>query len=553
MFRFDPPPRKPRPLTRAEEHLDRFVGDPLYMDFRDEDFIQHTTQQFRRVYGDAPHVPGNLHREPGDGVIGNDIEGYRPRDLFVSELDLSGSVGDGGRNRGKDVVAAKKALARLGAFDFDLRDGKSTEATPRFLESLRTTQQALGEKPDGRADPRGPTIAALRDAVFDAAGYERDTPDRDLAPKLARAKRELAQRAQAAAETGRKDMAGKNLAEKSVSQSDGDRKPDTPRPQDDDRKDARGEGAGEPTKEDVGEGDEAGRNPILEETGFTFAKDSGSRVGGRWLRPDGEPASPGELRDVVTETIRRRAEREGWSAGRTLAELHEARSGLPFDDRNNIEVAVWFLPLLPAAAGAASAAGTAAGAAGAGWLNAFLAGLGLSAILSLSGDTPRDKTEDDEKSVPVPRAEEQGREDDREEVTVYRVEGNENMRILIDRSGGVTIVRPDGEMLHLNFGQRQRALEFLEKKITKGLPTDPVIKSFDVPKAFLEKLRAASIRQRRATEKDPDRIFPRRVDENLAIDQFELPNNWIKELQRQIIQGTRRIEKPKGSGIRPQK
>lgn len=107
-----------------------------------------------------------------------------------------------------------------------------------------------------------------------------------------------------------------------------------------------------------------------------------------------------------------------------------------------------------------------------------------------------------------------------------------------------TVQQGLGEMLHLNFGQRQRALEFLEKKITKGLPTDPVIKSFDVPKAFLEKLRAASIRQTRATEKDPDRIFPRRVDENQAKDQFELPNNWIKELQRQIIQGTGRIERP---------
>lgn len=54
MVAFDRPTAKPRPLTgaereRAEAHLDRFVGDPLYMDFRDRDFIEHTTRQFRKA------------------------------------------------------------------------------------------------------------------------------------------------------------------------------------------------------------------------------------------------------------------------------------------------------------------------------------------------------------------------------------------------------------------------------------------------------------------------------------------------------------------------
>ena len=78
-----------------------------------------------------------------------------------------------------------------------------------------------------------------------------------------------------------------------------------------------------------------------------------------------------------------------------------------------------------------------------------------------------------------------------------------------------------------------------------------MIKSFLVPRDFLDKLRASAIAQFRASEKDPKKLIPRRVDETKAPDQFEIPILWIEELRRQIIQGTGRVERPKDVGIDP--
>ena len=67
-----------------------------------------------------------------------------------------------------------------------------------------------------------------------------------------------------------------------------------------------------------------------------------------------------------------------------------------------------------------------------------------------------------------------------------------------------------------------------------GLP-GAKIKSFEVPKSFLDDLRAAAVPERMA------RQFPNRpiiVDPTKAADQFGLRAEQIKALQKAIIQGT---------------
>jgi len=103
-------------------------------------------------------------------------------------------------------------------------------------------------------------------------------------------------------------------------------------------------------------------------------------------------------------------------------------------------------------------------------------------------------------------------------------------------------------MLHVNFGQRRRALWFLRRKIRKGEPSNPVLKSFEVPREFLDILRAASIEQEGSKQTDPNKIFPRRVDTKTP-DQFELPANWIEALRNAILQGTGVIVPPQELGI----
>ncbi|MFQ5620073.1 MAG: hypothetical protein ACE5FR_14005, partial [Rhodospirillales bacterium] len=278
----------------------------------------------------------------------------------------------------------------------------------------------------------------------------------------------------------------------------------------------------------AGDDDETtGRNAILEGAGFTFVKGQGKGKGaGRWVDKNGAPAQPGKLREIVTETLGKRAEEEGWSASRILTELHKARNGLPFDDRKNIEVAGWFLPFV-AAAGEGGAATV--GAALAEGLGAFLAALGLAGVLSLSGDTPREEadTEDDE----------------RETVTVYRVEGVKNARILVRENGTVLIVGNDKKVLFLNFGQRKRAEEFLQQRLLTGFK-DSVLKSFNVEREFLDDVRRQAIPSDERRESPAKMQKPIRVDETKAPDQFGLTEGDIQELRRFIVQGTGRVETP---------
>ena len=121
---------------------------------------------------------------------------------------------------------------------------------------------------------------------------------------------------------------------------------------------------------------------------------------------------------------------------------------------------------------------------------------------------------------------------DRTAVTVFRVEGAGNARILINGAGKVTA--QGDKMLFLNFGQANRAESFLARRLAQGY--NDTIKTFEVPKAFVEDLRATSVFESEASS-FPN--APLKVD--LAYpDQFGLRAEQIQELNNIILPGSGR-------------
>lgn len=125
-------------------------------------------------------------------------------------------------------------------------------------------------------------------------------------------------------------------------------------------------------------------------------------------------------------------------------------------------------------------------------------------------------------------------------IRVFRVEGAPNTRILIGEGGSVTILE-EQKALFLNFGNRARAEQYLAQKIAGSAKAGPLpgatVKSFEVPKKFLDDLRAAAV------SKDVVRQFPSRpfiVDPTKAPDQYGLRPGQIEALKKFIIQGSGR-------------
>jgi hypothetical protein len=121
-------------------------------------------------------------------------------------------------------------------------------------------------------------------------------------------------------------------------------------------------------------------------------------------------------------------------------------------------------------------------------------------------------------------------------VTVYRTElvGKvplDSRRFMSGSGGSPQVVgigkgRSALNDLFLNFGDESRALEFYAQKQALGLPAH--ILKFQVPRTFLEKLRATSVPENLG-KLFPD--SPLRVDVTKAADQFSLRPSQIKELE----------------------
>jgi hypothetical protein len=121
-------------------------------------------------------------------------------------------------------------------------------------------------------------------------------------------------------------------------------------------------------------------------------------------------------------------------------------------------------------------------------------------------------------------------------VRVYRVEGLVNTRILIGPSGEVAIV--GDTMLFLNFGSRQRAEEFLAKRISQGM-TGAQIKSFEVPQSVVDDLRSAAVPESMASMCPGSPII---VDTTKAPNQFGIRPPF-HDLEKSIKPGSGKVVK----------
>ncbi len=186
-----PDRRAETPLSEDEQQkvrgrLQRLVGDPLRRDLQDDEFTGFTRRQYKHVFrGEGERdASGRMIMTPPARA---DLETFRPS-VKRRELELSGSVGEGARNRMRDVVGVKKGLSNTGLFEFDFDNERSTDANERFKDAVKSFQRIKGLEPDGLLNPKGKTVTALDATLFPQGGgggrTVRPGEGPDLRPKV---------------------------------------------------------------------------------------------------------------------------------------------------------------------------------------------------------------------------------------------------------------------------------------------------------------------------------------------------------------------------------
>ncbi len=120
-------------------------------------------------------------------------------------------------------------------------------------------------------------------------------------------------------------------------------------------------------------------------------------------------------------------------------------------------------------------------------------------------------------------------------VTVYRIEGTPNTRLLISDTGMVQI--QGNTTLYLNFGNRQRAIQYLEQKVRQNLP-DVQVKTFTVPKSVVDDLNKIALPENKVKTYDPNRLRPVIADPTKATNQFGIRPHDFRNFENQIIKGS---------------
>jgi hypothetical protein len=117
-------------------------------------------------------------------------------------------------------------------------------------------------------------------------------------------------------------------------------------------------------------------------------------------------------------------------------------------------------------------------------------------------------------------------------VTAYRVEGLANQRIVVTDGGEVVI--QGKQTLFMNFGDKERALEFLAKRQGQNME-GVTIKSFEVPASYVEQLQRSAVPES-AARANPGSAFI--ADPTKASNQYGLRTSQIDQLQKAAVPGT---------------
>ena len=124
-------------------------------------------------------------------------------------------------------------------------------------------------------------------------------------------------------------------------------------------------------------------------------------------------------------------------------------------------------------------------------------------------------------------------------MTVFRVEGTPNARFSIDDLGNVAL-EPGNKTIWLNFGQKGRAMSYLDRKVAEGLP-DAHLKSFEVDAGLLDEIRATAVPENLARRNPGAPIISR----DPFPDQYGLRPEQFQRLMEFVYQGTGKYVRPR--------
>ena len=91
--------------------------------------------------------------------------------------------------------------------------------------------------------------------------------------------------------------------------------------------------------------------------------------------------------------------------------------------------------------------------------------------------------------------------------------------------------------LYLNFGNRQRAIQYLEQKVRQNLP-DAQVKTFTVPKSVVDDLNKRALPENKVRTHDLNRLQPVIADPTKAENQFGIRPHDFRNFENQIINGS---------------
>ncbi|MPY71774.1 MAG: hypothetical protein GEU92_17020 [Alphaproteobacteria bacterium] len=147
------------------------LGDDIDAEF---DAALRRFQKERGLIEDGTLLPGGeternlVAARSGEGLDpGPSPEQIRPR----------GSVGEGGENDPEAVAVAKRAFGALGRYPYDRTRPPPPYIDAKLVDAIRGLQHETGLHPDGRIDPDGKTVDALRRAVATQRTRQKTLPN----------------------------------------------------------------------------------------------------------------------------------------------------------------------------------------------------------------------------------------------------------------------------------------------------------------------------------------------------------------------------------------
>jgi peptidoglycan hydrolase-like protein with peptidoglycan-binding domain len=147
------------------------LGDDIDAEF---DAALRRFQKERGLVEDGTLLPGGETER--NLVAARSGEGSDPGPS-PEEIRPRGSVGEGGENEPEAVALIKRAFGALGRYPYDRTRPPPPYIDAKLVDAIRDLQHESGLHPDGRIDPEGKTVEALRRAVATQRTRQKTLPN----------------------------------------------------------------------------------------------------------------------------------------------------------------------------------------------------------------------------------------------------------------------------------------------------------------------------------------------------------------------------------------